>query len=143
MTMIPLEQYFKTEEPAYEGQSFMWRTHTPDLDYENLVKSMGLEIEAYECCGSYQGDYVMLVKEGERRGLLVFAYGSCSGCDSLQACGCMDDVEYLRTNLYSSIAWFASREEFDAISKKWIADNDWKMYDKELIDALEKLNGRV
>jgi hypothetical protein len=59
--------------------------------YLPAIKAMGLVELAGADLGYYQGDYVMLVKDGEYStsgrdfGLLVIGYGSCSGCDTWQA----------------------------------------------------------
>lgn len=78
--------------------------------YGELVDSMEYEVICTEDIGSYQGDYLYFLKDSERYGLLVFGYGSCSGCDSLQGCSSEDEVTSLRNDIESNIKWFDSKE---------------------------------
>lgn len=55
-------------------------------DYKLGLERLGYEILAWEEFGSYQGDYAAIVKSGSNIGFVVIGYGSCSGCDELQAC---------------------------------------------------------
>ena len=55
------------------------------LHYEDLIALYGYEIVVEKRLGSYQGEYVFVVKDGEQWGLAVISYGSCSGCDSFLA----------------------------------------------------------
>lgn len=56
-------------------------------DYEDAFADC--ERLVFKAVGSYQGDYFVLVKGPDGQyGFLVIGYGSCSGCDGLQAtCG--------------------------------------------------------
>ena len=117
---------------------------TPALNYESLVQSMGLEVLHSIVCGSYSGDQLILVQdEDQRLGLLVFGYGSCSGCDSLQACNSLDDLSELRDRLYRDIAWFGSAAEFDAIRAKWEESNSWMAHDDEVREAYAEIKKKV
>ena len=78
--------------------------------YEELVDSMEYDVITKEDIGSYQGDYLYFLKDTDRYGLLVFGYGSCSGCDSLQDCGNEEDVTSLRNDIESNIKWFDSKK---------------------------------
>lgn len=87
--------------------------------YSELVDSMEYEVLFHEDIGSYQGDYLYFLKDEDRSsvlsddaryGLLVFGYGSCSGCDSLQACSNETDVTDLRNNIHNNIKWFKSKQ---------------------------------
>lgn len=55
-------------------------------DYKLGLERLGYEIIAWEDFGCYQGDYAAIVKSGNNIGFVVIGYGSCSGCDALQAC---------------------------------------------------------
>lgn len=53
--------------------------------YQPIMDSFGniiLQVDDND----YQGDSRLLYREDDRIGFLQFGWGSCSGCDSLQAC---------------------------------------------------------
>jgi hypothetical protein len=78
-------------------------------DYGTVVDSMGHETVLEARDDDYQGDSHYLLKDGERWGYLVFGWGSCSGCDALEACyGKREEVESLRDDLRDGIKWFDS-----------------------------------
>lgn len=89
-------------------------------DYDTLVSSLGHEMIESEVLGAYQGDIIYVLKDGERVGFLVVGYGSCSGCDELEAVapwGSRDDwtaVVALRDRLGTEVRWFDSRDDLAA-----------------------------
>lgn len=93
-----------------------------DGEYEDLISSMDLEHIVHQKFGTYQGDAVSIVKKGRAYGLLIFGYGSCSGCDALEACSKIEDVIELRDNLYREIHWEPGRVAFT----KWLMERDWE-----------------
>ena len=56
--------------------------HEPS--YESLTESMGWPFTG-DYFGDYQGDYIAVLRDDGRIGVLVYGYGSCSGCDAIQA----------------------------------------------------------
>lgn len=54
-------------------------------DYSDCLKMAGAEVLAYETFGSYQGDWLAKVRFEGKEGFIKGSYGSCSGCDYLQA----------------------------------------------------------
>jgi hypothetical protein len=54
-------------------------------DYKELLEKRGHNILIWEDFGSYQGDYVALLDGSKGFGFVVIGYGSCSGCDALEA----------------------------------------------------------
>jgi hypothetical protein len=112
--------------------------------YSELLDSFELESVMTECCGSFQGDYVCLFRRGGdptgslEYGFLVFGYGSCSGCDALEAIG--DDyqeVVALRDRLYESIRWGTPEETVAYLEEE--EKRDWWMYDDEVKEAVAKV----
>lgn len=92
--------------------------------WHDLVTSLGVTIVEVSTSGdSYQGDTAMLVTASRCLGWLVFGWGSCSGCDSLQACSQPAHVDRLRDDVARSIRWFDTSEEFD----HWAAAKDWEL----------------
>jgi len=103
----------KPIEEVFEGTSY-W-------DYKPLLESMGHEIVLQVDDQDYQGDSRLLLKDGDRYGLLIFGWGSCSGCDALQACDTLRQVDGLRRELYDSIIW----KDSAAGMLSFIRDRDW------------------
>jgi hypothetical protein len=91
-------------------------------DYHELVASLGVDVLFTAAEGDYEGDWAfVLADQSGRIGWLVFGYGSCSGCDALQACEDVKAVASLRDSLERSIDWFDSPAEFAA----WAESYDW------------------
>ena len=96
-------------------------------DYQPMLQEFGrimLQVDDHD----YQGDSRVLYsaydygKRKTRIGYLNFGWGSCSGCDSLQACGSTEEIQKLMDDLYASIKWFD--EESDALA--YFKQHDWK-----------------
>jgi len=105
------EVYPKEIEPFY-GPS----------DYRPLLESLGHEILLQVDDQDYQGDSRLLFRHGDRIGYLHFGWGSCSGCDALQACETYAQIEALRTELDGAINWWPSAGEALA----WFESHDWE-----------------
>jgi hypothetical protein len=91
-------------------------------DYGPMLDSFGYETLLQVDDHDYQGDSRLLYKDGGRIGYLNFGWGSCSGCDSLQACSSPSDLEELQQRLFNSITWFDSAAEALA----WFNEHDWE-----------------
>lgn len=101
-------------------------------DYTPLLESFGYDKLLQIDDDDYQGDSRVLYKNNDQYGFLTFGWGSCSGCDSLQACNNLEEVDQLRKELYDSIIW-KSRDEMLA----YMRDHDWKVdygYSAEFIE---------
>ena len=92
-------------------------------DYTPMLKSFGYEIVVQVDQDSYQGDSLVLYKNEARYGFLTFGWGSCSGCDALQACSSYEEVDDLRNELYNSIVWFNSLQE----TLSHLRNKDWEV----------------
>ena len=90
-------------------------------DYQPILNEFG-EILVQVDDQDYQGDSRVLYRDGSRFGWLQFGWGSCSGCDSLQACDSMKEVQELIDQLKSEIKWFDSKEE----AIKFFENHDWQ-----------------
>lgn len=97
-----------------------WRGYFSE--YDPLLASFGYEIVLKVDDDDYQGDSRILYRDGQRFGILTFGWGSCSGCDALQACDNLEEVEELRADLHSQIKWFASPSE----ALHYINTHDWE-----------------
>lgn len=89
--------------------------------YQPMLESLDYEIAVQVDDSNYQGDSRLLLRDGARYGVLIFGWGSCSGCDSLQACGSYEEVEALRDALAQSIRWFESADE----AAEYFRSKDW------------------
>ena len=91
-------------------------------DYQPMIDAFGkvaVQVDDYD----YQGDTRVLYDNDGSIGILIFGWGSCSGCDALQACTTMEEVQELCDGLQDSIKWFDSREEALA----YVTEKDWKL----------------
>ncbi len=91
-------------------------------DYQPMIDSMGYTILIQEDDRDYQGDTYILFHDGERLGILIFGWGSCSGCDALQACDSYADAEALRDKLLESILWHDGVEALG----DYVESHDWE-----------------
>lgn len=94
----------------------------------------------------YQGDSRLLFRDGNRIGVMIFGWGSCSGCDALQACQTYAGIEELRTELHNGVHWFDSVAEALAYfeTHDWGGDYSWhaeetKRFVAEGTELLRKL----
>lgn len=70
----------------------------------------------------YQGDSRLLYDENGKIGVLIFGWGSCSGCDALQACGSLEEVQKLCDELQEDIEWFDDKKQ----ALEYFTNHDWK-----------------
>lgn len=107
-----------TARDLFPGENF----RSGALDYSPIVASFGVVCVRADGSGYYQGDSYVLYRDGDRFGVLVFGWGSCSGCDALQACGSVEEVDVLIDSLRDQIKWFPSGAE----ALTWIKSHDWE-----------------
>jgi hypothetical protein len=98
--------------PESEGTYF--------CSYQPMIDSWG-EVLVQVDDHDYQGDTRVLLKKGKKIGLITFGWGSCSGCDALQACSNYRDLQNLYDVLESNIKWMTPKE-----SLKYFREHDWK-----------------
>jgi hypothetical protein len=98
-------------------------------DYQPIIEDFGKVIVQVDD-NNYQGDTRVLLKKGRRYGVLIFGWGSCSGCDALQACKTKKQVDDLIEEMWKSIHWAGPKGML-----KWFLEKDWEVewsfhYDK-------------
>jgi hypothetical protein len=114
--------------------------------YTEIVDSWGYEVLAMDIHGSYQGDYTVLLADGERRGFTVIGYGSCSGCDALESRAPWGDEEGadwsgvvdLADSLRDGVVWRESATELaDYLVEELASENpnNWYSFDDEVTRA--------
>ena len=113
-----MKEIYKEEYEEYitDGQFFSC------YNYQPMIESFADEILVQVDDSSYQGDTRVLLKEGNKIGHLIFGWGSCLGCDALQACENIGQVQELANNLYSDIIWFDSEQE----ALDYFNNHDWE-----------------
>ena len=88
----------------------------------------------------YQGDSRILYENNGQYGYLQFGWGSCSGCDSLQGCNSVLELDELIESLCMAIKWFDSKQ--DAIeffeTHDWEGGYDHKEKLKEFVEKVIK-----
>lgn len=90
--------------------------------YTMLIESFPAEIlESYDF-GDYEGDSLILLKHNNKYGVLVFGWGSCAGCDALEACSTIEDLEELRLSLFNNVTLFDTPTELI----KYLKEHDWE-----------------
>lgn len=97
-------------------------------DYQPLLKSFGYPILLQVDDDDYQGDSRLIFQDGSKYGLLIFGWGSCSGCDSLQGCNSYEEVDALRNGLLNDIKWFGSASSMLEYlnTHDWEGDYSWR-----------------
>lgn len=91
-------------------------------DYQPILKEIGnilIQIDDDD----YQGDSRILYEKKGKYGFLIFGWGSCSGCDALQSCSSIKEVQGLIDRLVNSVKWFDSLSEL----QKYFLEKDWEL----------------
>lgn len=102
----------KKAKEIYESDRYFWYDYQPMLDeFGEILIQVDEE--------GYSGDSFLIYKNDNKYGFLTFGWGSCSGCDALQACTTIDEVQELMDRLYNYITWFDSLQEL----KDYISDD--------------------
>lgn len=94
-------------------------TNNDYYNYYMLIDSFELDELVEVEDNDYQGSSYYLFRNGDKYGILIFGWGSCSGCDTLQgihddnwkdSTKLVEDLTEFRDELYNSITW-RSRDE--------------------------------
>lgn len=113
-----------------------WYSFWAPSDYSPIISSIGevlVEVEA----GSYQGDTFVLFKRDDQYGLLTLGWGSCSGCDALQACDSFEEVDDLILQIHNQARWFDTAEE--VIKYVYSNIDEWSYYEEEWAEFQDKI----
>lgn len=120
-----------------------WEEGYGPCDYSPIVEDFGT-IVIRKDDDDYQGDSRILYDNNGTIGYLRFGWGSCSGCDALQACDTFKDIQDLMDELRGQVMWFDSKT--DALkffeTHDWQGDYDWREENREqfVSSAIEYLN---
>lgn len=117
--------------------------------YGGIVASWGYPVEMSKVFGSYQGDIAFLLKDGSMWGWIVIGYGSCSGCDTIEALARYDyeydeaglyvgaelsepsrrDLQSFSDSLKEGILWLSAPEMVDWLSNEEIQSGKWSWHE--------------
>lgn len=92
-----------------------------ECNYDPIVNHFGKVILRSDD-EDYQGDTRVLYQFGEEYGYLIFGWGSCSGCDALQACCNYEELNILIEDLRNNIKRFPNKES----ALKHFKEYDWE-----------------
>ena len=110
--------------------------YEPPMGYDEIVSIQG-EIVKDWIIGDWQGDYVYLLKNNDWYSLVVVGYGSCSGCDALEACENNEEFELLKQSILNDIRWGSKQDILDQISDEEI--NRWYFHESEWKDIAKEI----
>lgn len=91
-------------------------------DYQPIIDAIGNVLIQVDD-NDYQGDSRILYEIDGKYGFLIFGWGSCSGCDALQACNTMGDIQQLIDSMVCDVKWFDSLQEL----QQYFRDKDWEL----------------
>ena len=114
--------------------------YSAPMSYDEIVATQG-EILKDWVIGSWQGDYVYLLKNGEKFGFIFIGYGSCSGCDVLQGCENDEEFNELKKEIVDRIFWGTAGdiEAYiinDDANRWYYHEEDWIGIRKEIMEIL-------
>ena len=99
----------------YEDERWGWNDYQPMLDAFGKV---AIRVDDDD----YQGDSRLLYDENGKIGVLIFGWGSCSGCDALLACDSLEEVQELCDSLQEDIKWFDDKKQ----ALEYFTNHDWQ-----------------
>lgn len=91
-------------------------------DYQPIINEIGNVLIQVDD-NDYQGDSRVLYEKDGKYGFLIFGWGSCSGCDSLQACQNTKGIQELIDGLVNDVKWFDSLSDL----QKYFSEKDWEL----------------
>lgn len=114
-----------------ESNGYLWGVWS----YDGMVSAFGQGVLVAVDDDDYQGDSYRLIADGDepgqKYGLLIFGWGSCSGCDALEACCSVKDLQDLADTLQDSIKWFSNKESLRQYMQEHDWEGDWSWHKEE------------
>jgi len=90
-----------------------------ESDYDPIIDSIGAPVIKVSD-DEYQGDTRILFQGAIGFGHLIIGWGSCSGCDALQACESWQEIADLRNRLDDAVIWLPQDQML-----AWFRNHDW------------------
>lgn len=107
-------------------------------DYTPMLEEFGTIILREDDEG-YQGDSFLIYHNDNKYGYLSFGWGSCSGCDALQGCRTISEVQELMDSLYDDIVWYDSIKELQDHFGNTDWDLKWEGHSSSFRRLVEKI----
>ena len=126
--MMKITGKMKTAKEIYEDDKWGWDDYQPMLDsFGKIIIQIDDEY--------FHGDSRLIYEDNGKYGYLQFGWGSCSGCDALQACDDLNDVQELMDSLNDRIKWFDSLHELQLYFKEkdWSLEYSWKQEEQKKV----------
>lgn len=99
-------------------------------NYQPMIDSFG-DILVQVDDTDYQGDTSVLYRRGDVYGILIFGWGSCSGCDALQGCNTVADIDDVISSTRDMIKWGTCDEILRHVSDEEARCGEWSWHAKE------------
>lgn len=112
-------------------------------DYDPIINHLGKVVIKVDD-ENYSGDSrVLYSSDNDNFGYLQFGWGSCSGCDALQACDNYEEVGRLIEELQAKVIWKPRQEMLNFFTEHdWEGNYSWheemqKLFVAKVIDYLK------
>lgn len=115
---------------------------TESINHKEILERKGFKIDSFETFGSYQGDYAAIVEKDGKVGFVVIGYGSCSGCDALDAIKPSDALDSTYDNLTEEEKMETFRGKLQDYANHIENSVKYGSYE-ELKDAITGEDGRI
>lgn len=106
-------------------------------DYSPIIKDLGNVLVRVDD-KDYQGDSRALIESEKGIGVLIFGWGSCSGCDALQSCDTVKELDRLIERIQSDTKWFKDKQEALNYFKTHDWEGDYSWHQEETKEFIEK-----
>lgn len=107
-------------------------------DYQPIIDEIGnilIQVDDKD----YQGDSRILFEKNGMYGFLIFGWGSCSGCDALQGCRNISQVQELIDQLVHGVMWFGSLEQLQEYFKNKDWSFDWAWHQEQTREFIQRV----
>lgn len=119
-----------------------WEEGYGPSSYQPIIDAIG-EVVVQVDDDDYQGDSRLLYRRGEEFGFLIFGWGSCSGCDALQAADTAQEVQALADGMEASVEWLSGYAMRDKLTtweatqgQHWWRENEGKEFVRRCLEVL-------
>lgn len=119
---------------------------TEYYSYEELVSEWGYKKLLMKDIGSYEGDWLVLLRDGGMFGFVSFGYGSCPGCDELESISYAADKEKaakeyreFREGLRTKIIWKSKQNMIDWLKDRDVQETKFYWYESEAVEVLGEM----
>jgi len=105
------------------------------MDYNDVLKLAGFEVNAFEYFGGCQGQWIAIINGG--KDFIIDYYGTCSGCDDLEAFIADSDYNYSRKMTKKDAVEFCKDYDIRPIHEL-LTCAEIDVWDEEEMDKLKK-----